>query len=178
MTKIAVIVGSLRQDSLNKKFAQAFEARVPEGVEVEYVSVDLPLYNDDVLDAGVPESVEQAKTAVASADGILVITPEYNRGPSGVLKNATDWISRPYGANSFDGKPVAISGVSLGSLGTAQAQSQLRNTFLHLNTRIMGQPEMYVDGSRFFAEDGSVAGGAEEVLQSYVDAVVAHVQRG
>lgn len=178
MTKIAVIVGSLRQDSLNKKFAQAFEARVPAGVDVQYISIDMPLYNDDILNEGLPEVVSSAKDAVASADGVLVITPEYNRGPSGALKNATDWISRPYGTNSFDGKPVAITGVSSGSLGTAQAQSQLRNTFFNLNTRIMGQPEMYVDGSRFFTEDGVVASGAEEMLQSYVDAVVAHIQRG
>lgn len=178
MTTVAVMVGSLRQDSLNKKFAQAFEARLPEGVEAKYVSIDLLLYNDDVLSEGIPAAVADAKDAIASADGVLVITPEYNRGPSGALKNATDWISRPYGTNSFDGKPVAITGVSVGSLGTAQAQAQLRNTFLNLNTRIMGQPEMYVDGSRFFTEDGTVASGAEDMLQSYVDAVVAHIKRG
>ncbi|UTX51188.1 NAD(P)H-dependent oxidoreductase [Candidatus Saccharibacteria bacterium TM7i] len=177
MTKVAIIVGSLRKESLNKKFAQAVEARLPEDVEVAHISVDLPLYNDDVEMAGVPEDVQAVKDEIASADGVLIISPEYNRGYSGVVKNALDWISRPYGDNSLNGKPVAVAGVSPSPLGTTQAQSQLRNVLLFLNTRIMGQPEMYVDGGRFFSEDGGIHVEAEGMLQSYVDAFMNHIKQ-
>ena len=176
MTKIAVIVGSLREASLNKKFAQALEARMPEHVEIVHVSADLPLYNEDVEAAGIPAEVQKAKDAIVAADGVILITPEYNRSISGVLKNTLDWISRPYGQNSFAGKPVALAGVSPSPLATTQAQFQLRSIAAFLGMHVMGQPEMYVDGGRFFDENGDISEESESSLQNYINSLVFHIE--
>jgi len=174
MVKIAVIVGSLREGSLNKKFAHAFVAQAPEGIEFVFADIDLPLYNGDVEEAAYPEKAQALKDLITSSDGLLIITPEYNRGYPGVLKNAIDWASRPAIA-AFDKKPTVLAGAASGSLGTTQAQSQLRNVLLHLNTKLMGQPEAYINGGRFFSESGEVAEESKEWLQRYVDAAVAHL---
>ena len=177
MTNIAVIVGSLRKESLNNKFAQVLEARMPEGVSVTHIVPHLPLYDGDIEDAGIPADVQAAKDAILAADGVVLITPEYNRSISGVLKNAIDWISRPYGMNSFAGKPVALAGVSPSPLGTTQAQFQLRSIAAFLGMHVMGQPEMYVDATRFFNENGEVSKDAEAMLDSYVSALVRHIEQ-
>lgn len=177
MTKIAVIVGSLRNESYNQRFAELIEAALPSGVTFEYANISsLPLFNQDVEASHFPESATMLKELVEAADGIFVVTPEYNRGYPGVLKNAIDWASRPWGKNSFDGKPVAIAGVSIGALGTTQAQSQLRNVFVYLNTKVMGQPEAYINGPEFFADDGQPTEKAREFAEQYAAALVAHVR--
>ena len=182
MTKIAVLVGSLREASLNKKLAQAIEERLPEGTEVLPISVDLPLYNEDIERAGVPAAVQAAKDAVVAADGLIIITPEYNRSIPGVLKNAIDWISRPYGDNSFAGKPVVIAGASPSPLATTQSQFQLRSVVSFLGMQLFAQPELYVDATRFFDENGAVTPESAPLLQQFVDAavqrIVAHSQKG
>lgn len=143
--KIAVVVGSLRKDSYNKKLAHAL-AKLVKG-KMEFVFVDiggLPLFNQD-LEASPPASVTKFKNEIESADGVLFVTPEYNRSIPGVLKNAIDWGSRPYGKSSWAGKPAAICGASPGAVGAAVAQNHLRSItggFLDMPT--MGQPELYL----------------------------------
>jgi chromate reductase, NAD(P)H dehydrogenase (quinone) len=155
--KIAVFVGSLQKDSHNKKLAKTLESLLPEGVEFTYVDINLPLYNQE-LEAQYPAAAQTAKDIVTGADGVLFVTPEYNRSVPGVLKNAIDWVSRPYGQSAFDGKPVGIIGASIGPVGTALAQSDLRRIALFLNMKVMGQPEIYVANmmDMTYNEDGAL----------------------
>ncbi len=175
MPKVAVIVGSLREGSLNKKFAHAFVAHAPQDVEFVFADIDLPLYNNDLENSAYPEKAQALKDLIKSSDGVLIVSPEYNRGYPGVLKNAIDWASRPEAMEAFSGKPTVLAGVSGSALGTTQSQSQLRNVLIYLNTKLMGQPEAYINGGRFFTEDGEVDEGSKDWLQRYVDAAVAHL---
>lgn len=150
--KIAVLVGSLRADSLNKKLARTLEAVAPNGVEFDYVSIDMPLFNQE-LEANFPEAAQKAKDSVRAADGVLFVTPEYNRSIPGVLKNAIDWMSRPYGDSAFKGKPVGIVGAASGPTGTTVAQSDLRHVVAFLEMKLMGQPEVYLANAGTFEYD-------------------------
>ncbi len=157
MVKIAVFVGSLREKSSNKALARSLEKVAPEGMEFEYIDINLPLYSEDIENAGMPEAVQRAKATIEAADGVLFVTPEYNRSVPGVLKNAIDWTSRPYGQSAFTGKPVGIVGSSMGPVGTAVAQSDLRHIMLFQNAKVMGLPEVYVAGAyEVFDEEGNV----------------------
>lgn len=177
MTKIAVFVGSLQANSLNKKLAQNLERMAPEGVEFDYVDLNLPLFNQD-LEATFPAEAKKVKEQVEAADGVLFVTPEYNRSIPGVLKNAIDWASRPWGDNSFDSKPVGIVGATLSPVGTAVAQSDLRHIAGFLNTRLMGQPELYLAlAGNKFDEDGKIEAASEELLQTYLDSFIQWVAR-
>lgn len=175
MTHIAVLVGSLRADSLNKKLAKNLERLAPDGTTFSYAEIgELPLFNEE-LEADFPASARALKDVVEAANGVLFVTPEYNRGVPGVLKNAIDWASRPWGTNSFDGKPAGIIGASGGPLGTGPAQSQLRSVLVYLNTKLMGQPELYLAGAKaMFDEDGVVVESSKEFLQNYINAFVVH----
>jgi chromate reductase len=145
MATILGIVGSLRQESFNKKLMQAFAAAAPEGTTLTIAEIgNLPLFNEDVQNAAFPETATALKEQIEAADAIIIATPEYNRNMPGVLKNAIDWASRPYGQNSFEGKPVLVVGASIGSIATALAQYDLKQTMLYLNTRVIGQPEFYL----------------------------------
>lgn len=175
MTQIAVLVGSLRAGSLNRKFAEAAAMVAPENVEFVFADIELPLYNTDVETDEFPLKAKVLKDLIAISDGVLIVTPEYNRGYPGVLKNAIDWVSRPDPSEVFNKKPTVIAGVSGGALGTSQAQAQLRNVLIYLNTKLMGQPEAYINASRYFNESGEVSEESKEHLQHFVDAVVAHV---
>lgn len=177
MTKIAVLVGSLSEASINKKLAKNLAELAPEGVEFVFADLHLPLF-DYELESAFPTEAQNLKTLIESADGVLFVTPEYNRSFSGVLKNAIDWASRPWGTNSFDGKPAGIIGASVSPLGATQAQQQLRNVAIYLNTKLLGQPELYVDAARAFNEDGSFTDDAKDMFQGYVDTLIAHVKRG
>lgn len=172
--KIAVIVGSLSKNSVNKKLAHNIERLMPEGVEVVYGDVGLPLF-DYELEPDFPEKAQELKRVVESADGVLLVTPEYNRSFSGVLKNVIDWASRPYGKNSFDGKPVGIVGASVSAFGTTQAQSQLRNVMVHLNTKVLGQPELYVNATTALDAQGQATPEFAEQLQRYIDVFIAQL---
>ena len=177
MTKIAVFVGSLQTNSLNKKLTENLERLAPEGVEFEYVDLNLPLFNQD-LEADFPAEAKKVKEQVEAADGVLFATPEYNRSIPGVLKNAIDWASRPWGANSFDGKPVGIVGATISPVGTAVAQSDLRHIAGYLNTRLMGQPELYLSlAGNKFNEDGTIEAGSEELLKTYIESFTQWVSR-
>lgn len=176
MTKIAVLVGSLSEASINKKLAKGLETLLPVGVAFDFVSIDLPLFNYE-LESDFPAAAAELKRRIEAADGVLFVTPEYNRSYSGVLKNAIDWASRPWGQNSFAGKPAAIIGASVGALGTSQAQQALRNVALYLDTQLLGQPEVYFNASEGLKDDGTLTDDAAQFLQEFVDTFVAHVQR-
>lgn len=177
MTRIAVFVGSLREGSSNKMLADALKGSAPQGVEFDFIDISLPLYNEDIEATGMSEEVQKAKSAVEAADGVLFATPEYNRSVPGVLKNAIDWVSRPYGQSSFTGKPVGIVGSSVGPVGTAVAQSDLRHIMISQNAKVMGQPELYVaNASEVFGKNGDVLSGRwQKNFKQYMDAFMAWV---
>src|SRR6266852_4157842 len=136
--KIAVIVGSNRRESLNRKLAQALVKLAGDKLAFSFVQItDLPLYNQD-LEAELPKSVVRFKSQIAAADGLLFVTPEHNRSIPALLKNAIDWGARPYGQNAWNAKPAAITGTSPGAIGTAVAQLHLRQVLGILGVLVMG----------------------------------------
>ena len=142
--KIAIIVGSLREGSINRKVARSMCAIRGDNLECSIVEIgDLPLYNQD-YDANPPEQYVRFRREVGAADGVLFVSPEYNRGIPGVLKNAIDVGSRPYGQSVFDKKPAAIVTVSPGSIGGFGANHQIRQAAVFLNMPVMAQPEAYL----------------------------------
>ena len=136
--------GSLRKGSYNRSLLSAALEMVPKEATLEIFDLNgiLP-FNQD-LESKPPEKVKEFKAKIRAADAILIATPEYNYSIPGVLKNAIDWASRPYGDNAFDGKPVAMMGASIGMLGTARAQYHLRQSFVFLNMHPLNQPEVMV----------------------------------
>jgi chromate reductase len=144
--KISILgfAGSLRERSFNKAILQAAVEMVPKGMEIEIFDLEgIPPFNQDV-EKEPPIKIKEFKTKIRAADGILIATPEYNYSIPGVLKNAIDWASRPYGDNAFKDKPVGVMGASVGMLGTARAQYHLRQSFVFLNMIPMNQPEVMV----------------------------------
>jgi chromate reductase len=179
MSKITVIVGSLRRDSINRKLAEALTKLAKPGTQFTFSRIDdLPLFNQD-MEANPPASVLRLRQEVQGADGVLIVTPEYNRSIPGVLKNAIDWGSRPYGKNSFDSKPTAAIGTSGGAIGTAAAQQHLRSILAYLNVQLMGQPEGYVQYKPDMVDaQGQVADeSVRKFLQVYIDKFTAWVER-
>ena len=176
--KIAVIVGSLRKDSLNRKLATALAALAPADFSFEQVRIDdLPLYNQD-NDGAPPAEVTRLKAAIASAQGLLFLTPEYNRSIPGVLKNAIDHASRPYGQSVWGGKPAGVVGVSVGAIGTALAQQHLRNILAYLDVPTLGQPEAFIHAKEgLFDEAGNIGADSKKFLQAWVDKYVAWVKQ-
>ncbi|MFP5477244.1 MAG: NADPH-dependent FMN reductase [Gammaproteobacteria bacterium] len=177
--RIAVLVGSIRQDSLNRKLALALAALAPEDFTFEHLRIDnLPLYNQD-LDGKQPAEVQQLKTEIARAQGLLIVTPEYNRSIPGVLKNALDHGSRPYGQNAWGGKPAGVIGISPGAIGTALAQQHLRNVLAYLDVPTLGQPEAFIQNKDdLFDEKGHIGIEAtRQFLQGWMDKYVAWVKR-
>ena len=176
--KIAVIVGSLRKDSFNKKLALGLAKLAPADVTFEHVEIgDLPLYNQDD-DGNQADGVKRIKAQIKAAQGVLFVTPEYNRSVPGVLKNAIDHASRPYGQSAFGGKPAGVVGASVGAIGTAMSQQHLRNVLAYLDMPTLGQPEAFIhakDG--LFDADGSIGEASRKFLQAWVDKYVAWVQR-
>ena len=159
--KIAIIVGSLREGSLNRKVARSICALRDDNLDCSMVEIgDLPLYNQD-LDGNPPEQWVRFREQIASADGVLFVSPEYNRGIPGVLKNAIDIGSRPYGQSVFDKKPGAIVTVSPGSIGGFGANHQIRQAAVFLNMPIMQQPEAYLGHvtDDAFGDDGCLKDG-------------------
>lgn len=144
MTKLAIIVGSLRGDSINRKLAKATAALATKDFAIDWVKLDdVPLYNGD-LEADLPAPVKRIKDQIKTADAVLLVTPEYNRSIPPVMKNAVDWASRPYGASVWGGKPVAIMGATPGAIGTAAAQQHLRNVLAAVGAVTLPQPEMFI----------------------------------
>src|SRR5687768_6092581 len=152
--KIAVVVGSLRRESHNKQLAAAIAKLGPSDAAFESVRIDdLPLYNQDD-DGSQAAPVLRLKSAIASAAGVIFVTPEYNRSLPGVLKNAIDHASRPYGQSAWTGKPAGIIGASVGATGTAMAQQHLRNILAYLDMPTLGQPEVFVHAKDGLFDDG------------------------
>ncbi|WP_076997864.1 NADPH-dependent FMN reductase [Variovorax sp. KK3] len=177
-TRIAVIVGSLRKDSFNRKLALALAHLAPSDFTFEHLRIDdLPLYNQDE-DGNQAPAVKRLKSEVAAAQGLLFVTPEYNRSIPGVLKNALDNASRPYGQSAWAGKPAGVIGVSVGAIGTALAQQHLRNVLAYLDVPTMGQPEAFIQNKEgLFDDKGHIAESGKQFLQGWVDKYVAWVKR-
>jgi chromate reductase len=176
--RIAVIVGSLRKDSFNRKLADAIAKLAPAEFTFQHVSIgDLPLYNQDD-DAQPAESVKRLKADLLAAQGLLFVTPEYNRSMPGVLKNAIDHASRPYGQSSWAGKPAAVIGASIGTIGTALAQQHLRNVLAYLDVPTMGQPEAFIHvKDDLFDAAGNIGERSKSFLQNWMDRYVAWVKK-
>ena len=170
MTKVAVLVGSLRKDSVNLHFAEALARLAKPKLDLRIVEIgDLPLYNQD-LEGALPASVQRFKREIESADAVLFVTPEFNRSFSAALKNAIEWGSRPWGNTSWAGKPGAIAGVTLGPLGTAAAQSQLRSIVGHIGVALLSDPEIYVTAREGLIVDGEITDeNFRTVLRGWVD---------
>jgi chromate reductase len=175
---IAVIVGSLRQDSLNHKLANAIVKLAPPEFSFKQVQIgNLPLYNQDD-DANPADSVKRLKADIATARGLLFVTPEYNRSVPGVLKNAIDHASRPYGQSVWAGKPAGVMGASIGPIGTAMAQQHLRNMLAYLDVPTLGQPEAFIQAKDgLFDEHGEIGANSRNFLQNWMDHYVAWVKK-
>jgi chromate reductase len=176
---IAVIVGSLRRESINRQLAHALISLAPADFTFESVDIGgLPLYSQD-YDADFPEVARRFKQTIEAARGLLFVTPEYNRSIPGVLKNALDWGSRPWGANSWAGKPGAVAGTSPGATGTALAQQHLRNVLAYLDVATLGQPEMYIrhNPAAIDANGQILNDDTRKFLQTFMDRYAAWVRR-
>ena len=144
LMKVLSICGSLRKGSYNRAALRAASELVPDGMSLAHAEIaDIPLYNEDVRQAGFPPPVQRLRDAIAGADALLFATPEYNYSVSGVLKNAIDWASRPPD-QPFNGKPVAIMGATAGLWGTSRAQYHLRQSCVFLNMLPINKPEVLI----------------------------------
>jgi chromate reductase len=176
---IAVVVGSLRRESFNRQLAQALISLAPADFTFEFLDIgSLPLYSQD-YDADYPDVARQFKQRIEAANGLLFVTPEYNRSIPGVLKNALDWGSRPWGTNSWAGKPGAVAGTSIGATGAALSQQHLRNVLAYLDVPTLNQPEMFIrhNPDAINASGEIVNADTRKFLQTFVDRYVAWVKR-
>jgi len=177
--KIAVIVGSIRKDSINRKLAMALVKLAPQDFECEFVRIDdLPIFNQD-HDQNPPAQVARAKAQIVAATALLFVTPEHNRSLPTALKNILDWVSRPYGKNLWAGKPAGIAGASLGAVGTAVAQAHLRSVLSYLDVPTLGQPEVYIQFAKdLIDDDGNVSNDeTRKFLQTFIDRYAAWVAK-
>jgi chromate reductase, NAD(P)H dehydrogenase (quinone) len=156
--KVAVVVGSLRKGSFNRKMALALEKLAPDGLKLDIVEIrDLALYDED-LEAAPPQAWLDFREAIRARDAVMFVTPEYNRSVPGGLKNAIDVGSRPYGHSVWSKKPCAVVSVSPGAIGGFGANHHLRQSLVFLDMPVLQQPEAYIGGAAtLFAEDGSIA---------------------
>ena len=176
--KIAVLVGSLRRESFNRKLAHAMALLAPSDFTFEQVQIDdLPLYNQDD-DTQPSAAVLRLKAAIAASQGLMFVTPEYNRSIPGVLKNALDHASRPYGHSAWAGKPAGVLGVSVGASGTAMAQQHLRNVLAYLDVPTLDQPEAFIQVKPdLFDASGAIGAGSKAFLQGWMDRYAAWVRQ-
>lgn len=175
---MAVFVGSLREESFNRKMANALIAMAPAPLKLEIVEIrQLPLYNQDD-DADPPPASAMFRARVRKADAVLFVTPEYNRSIPGVLKNAIDVASRPYGKSAWNGKPGAVISVSPGAIGAFGANHHLRQSLVFLNVPAMPQPEAYIGrAAELFDESGKLTdSSARDFLQKFLQAFAAWIE--
>ena len=161
--KVVAFCGSLRKASFNRMALNAFIERLPAGTSAQIIEIDWPLYNADIQAQGFPDKVQAAQKAMLEADGLVLVTPEYNYGPSGVLKNAIDWLSRMT-PQPFAAKPIAMFGASGGVLGTARAQYQLRQIMVFLDGRPVNKPEVMIGAAQNRFADGKLTDEATAKL--------------
>lgn len=176
MYKVAVFVGSLRRDSMNRKLAKALEKLGADKFEFRFVDLqDIPMYNEDLWE-DTPESVTRLKKDIEAADAVLFVTPEYNRSLPAVVKNAIDWGTRPYGKNSWNGKPAVIAGASPGAVGAAVAQVELRGIASVIGMTVLNTPELYFS----FKPDAIDAEGniANDDTRAFLKGFMAAVEKG
>lgn len=176
--KILGIAGSLRKGSYNRALIRTAGQLLPTGTTMEtFDLLGIPPFNEDDEDK-VPQKVQDFKAAIRKADAILISTPEYNYSFSGVLKNAIDWASRPYGDSAWIGKPAAIIGASAGRMGTARAQYHLRQVFVYLQMEAINAPEVMVsNASDNFDNDGNLTHkSSRESLKELIEALVARTR--
>ena len=177
--KIAVLVGSLRKESYNRKIANELIRLSQGNLEMEIVEIgNLPLYNED-LDQNPPQEWTDFRAKVKASDGVLFVSPEYNRTIPGALKNAIDVGSRPYGSSVWQSKPGAVVTASPSSLGAFGANHNIRQAVVFLDVFMMAQPEAYIgNSSKIFEEDGkTVVPDTEKFLQTFVDAFQKWVEK-
>ena len=170
--KIAVFVGSLRKESYNLKTAKALMGLAPESLSLELVNIsELAMFNED-LEATPPNEWVALREQIRAADGLLFLTPEYNRSVPGVLKNAIDVGSRPYGQNSWDGKPAAVVSVSIGGISGFGANHHLRQSLVFVNVPAMAQPEAYLgNAAELFDDNGKLTNeSTRDFLKSFMEA--------
>ena len=175
---IAVVVGSLRQESFNRKLANAMIMMAPDDAIFTQIEIgDLPLYNED-NDADQPNSVKRLKGEILASHGVIFVTPEYNRSISGVLKIAIDHASRPYGQSAWAGKPAGVLGVSVGAVGTAVAQQHLRNILAYLDMPTLPQPEVFIQAKfSLFDAEGKIGEESRDFIQSWMNHYLAWVRK-
>jgi len=172
------VPGSIRQASMNAALLRAAVELAPPDVRFDIVDLSsIPLFNQD-LEMNPPAPVADFKARIRAADGVLLATPEYNYSIPGVLKNAIDWASRPYGDNSWDEKPVAMMGASPGNLGTARCQYHLRQSFLYLNVIAVTRPEVMLGNAqnRFDANLNLIDEKSREMIRRLLDSLIALIQ--
>jgi chromate reductase len=177
--KIAIVVGSNRKESINRRLAQGLTKLAPASLACEMMRIDdLPVFNQDHEQNPV-EAVVRVKRQIAASAGVLFVTPEHNRSIPAVLKNALDWGGRPYGQNSWAGKPAALIGASIGTIGTAIAQQHLRSVLGYLDMPTLGQPEAYIHFTDDLIDsEGNIAVECiTKFLQSFIDRYATWVHR-
>ena len=176
---VAVLVGSLRKESFNRKLANALVVIAPASLKLEIVEIgQLPLYNQDD-DVSPPAATTAFKARIQKADAVLFVTPEYNRGVPGVLKNAIDVGSRPYGHSAWNAKPGAVISLSPGVIGAFGANHQLRQSMVFLNVPMMQQPEAYVgNAAKLFDASGALTDdAAREFMKKFLDAFARWIEK-
>ena len=177
--QVAVLVGSLRKESFNRQLANAVVKLAPPELTMKFIEIgDLPLYNQDD-DANPHANVKRLKSEISASKAVLFVTPEYNRSMPGVLKNAIDHASRPYGQSAWAGKPAGVIGISIGAPGTSVAQQHLRNTLAYLDMPTLGQPEVFIQMKEgLFDASGAIASeGTKKFVQGWMDRYVAWVKK-
>lgn len=178
--KVAVVVGSLRKASVNRKAAEAVARLAPDNLAFEFVEIgDLPLYDEDVEAAGAPAPWTRFREQISAADAVLFVTPEYNRSVPGALKNAIDVGSRPYGQSAFAKKPTAVMSVSPGGIGGFGANHHLRQSLVFLDMPVLQQPEAYIGGGwELFDEQGEFkSDDTRKFFRSFAEAFAAWIER-
>jgi len=178
--RVVGIAGSLRRASYNRALLCAAQQLAPPSLRIEIEELDdLPIFNADLDDASPPEAVARLRQAVQAADGLLLVTPEYNHGVPGVMKNAIDWLSQPLRESVLDGKPTALMGASTGLAGTARGQSQLRQAFVLTNTPAMLRPEVLVGRAqdKFDATGRLTDEGTRRFVASFLEQFAVWIRR-
>ncbi|SFU19741.1 NADPH-dependent FMN reductase [Pseudomonas marincola] len=175
---VAVLVGSLRRGSINRKLALALADLAPASLQLEIVEIGaLPLYNEDIDGTSAPDAYNVFRAKLNAADALLFVTPEYNRSVPAPLKNAIDVGSRPYGKSGFSGKPGAVLSASPGAVGGFGANHHLRQSMVFLDVMMMQQPEAYLGGAgSFFDDEGKLTEGITPFLQKFINAYAQWVE--
>src|ERR1700728_5243487 len=176
--RIAIIVGSNRRDSINRKLARALAKLGADKFDASFVRIDdLPMFNQD-LEGNLPEEAVRFKSEIANADGVLIVTPEHDRSIPALLKNAVDWGARPSGKNSWAGKPAFITGTSPGAIGSALAQQHLRNVLVSLGVFLLGGEAYVTFKPNLIDEHGNIGDESTKAfLQGFVDRFATLVER-